>query len=607
MNGFMGKILEINLSTSQIKTTRLNEKTARKYLGGSGLGAKILYDETGPETNPLGPENILIFSTGPVTGTLGFNSNRFEVSAKSPHTGLIGEASCGGTWGGMFKKTGYDALIFRGKSERPVYLMLTEEKAVLKDAAVLWGKDTFQTQRELRQVEGDKVEVASIGPSGENLIKIASIIADGAHGRAAGRCGLGAVMGSKMLKAVVVKGAIKVEPAEPDKIREINNSIKDSMKFDSAAMREAGTTCAVDIFEEIGNLPIRNWYQGRWPEGAERLKGYTTRETHRIKDYRCGNCPIACGKIVKAKGGVYDGEEVAAPEYETVGLMGSNLLIDDYDAVVKENEICNRYGVDTIAAGNTIAAAMEAYERGLITKEQTDGLDLRFGNAEAAILATEKLCLNEGNLGPLLSGGVREFAEKVGPIAKEFAMHVKGLEVAAHDPRANFSLALAYATSNRGACHLSFTQDYEEAHVADLGVAPTEGRFSPNKAALVAKMQDWSCLFDSLCICKFARYGGLMVSQTLGYLNASTGWNMTLEEFLKTGERIFNLKRMYIIKHGISRKDDTLPLRLLTHKRGGGTDKVPPFNVMLSEYYEYRGWDEFGIPKEEKLRELELM
>ncbi len=607
MEGYYNRLIEIDLSSGFKNVKEIGKDVLQKYIGGSGLGARILYDSTGPQTDPLGPENVMIWATGPVSATAGFNSDRFEVVSKSPQSGIYGEASCGGKWGSRFKKTGYDAIVVKGKADFPVYLKISDQEIEIKSAENLWGLDTFQTQRILKELEGKSCEVACIGPSGEKMVRIAAIIADGAHGRAAGRCGLGAVMGSKNLKAVVVAGSSSPDIHNQDQIKEINKSLNKSMKEEAAGMREAGTTCALDFFEEIGNLPIKNWYQGNWPEGAEKIKGYTTVKTHNLKNYACGKCPIACGKVGTAKGGPYDGEKVAAPEYETVGLMGANLLIDDYDVILKENEICNRYGVDTIAAGNTIAAAMEAFEKGILSKEDTEGIDLRFGNGEAALEALEKLCNAEGRLGKLLCDGVRSFAEKTGPGVAEFAQHVKGLEFPAHDPRANFSLALAYATSNRGACHLSFTQDYEEAFVENLGVEASEGRFSPKKAAIVARMQDWSCLFDSLCICKFARYGGLMVQHTLDYLNASTGWNMSVEDFLKTGERIFNLKRLYNQRHGISRKDDTLPPRILTHRRGGGTNELPPLNLMLSDYYEFRGWDETGRVSEQKKQELELV
>ncbi len=606
MKGYHGKYLDIDLTKGTVDTVDITEEFARTWIGGSGFGAKMLYDLTGPDTDPLGPDNVMIWATGPVSATAGFNSDRFEIVGKSPQSGIYGEASCGGKWGSRFKKTGYDAIIVRGKADAPVYLKVSDEEVSIKPAGTYWGKDTFMTQRELKAAEGKGCEVACIGPSGENLIRVAAIIADGAHGRAAGRCGLGAVMGSKNLKAVVVAGNTIPEIADADRVKQINKSLNKSMKEDAAGMHEAGTTCALDFFEEVGNLPIKNWYQGNWPEGAERIKGYTTIKTHNLGNYACGKCPIACGKTGTAKGGPYDGEQIAAPEYETVGLMGSNLLIDDYDVILKENEICNRYGIDTISAGNTLAVAMESFEKGLLTLEDTDGIELCFGNGAAALQALEKMCRREGKLGEMMADGARSFSQKIGPEAEAFTQQVKGLELPAHDPRANFSLALAYATSNRGACHLSFTQDYEEAYVENLGVEASEGRFSPKKAAIVARMQDWSCLFDSLCICKFARYGGLMVQHTLDYMNASTGWNMTVEDFLKTGERIFNLKRLYNQRIGLSRKDDTLPERILTHRRGGGTNELPPFGTMLEDYYRFRGWNENGLVSADKIKELGL-
>lgn len=606
MKGYHGKYLDINLGTGSFEVVELSDDIAKQYIGGSGLGARFLYDLTGPETDPLGEENVMIWATGPATAGGGFNSDRFEVVSKSPQSGIYGEGSCGGKWGSRFKKTGYDAVIIRGKAEKPTYLMLSDEGYELKDASEYWGVDTFKTQKMLKEVEGKGTEVACIGTSGENMNRIASIVADGAHGRVIGRCGLGAVMGSKNLKAFVVAGNSNPEIADSDWIKRINKSLMKPMKEDAAGMRDGGSPCAVDFFEEIGNLPIKNWYQGKWEEGAAKITGLNTVKTHNLKNYACGKCPIACGKIGKAKDGPYDGQEIAAPEYETVGLMGANLLIDDYDVILKENELCNRYGIDTIAAGNTIAVAMEAFEKGILSLEDTDGIDLSFGNGKAAIQALEKMCKREGKLGDMMADGARAFSEKLGSEAEAFTMQVKGLEFPSHDPRANFSLALAYATSNRGACHLAFSQDYEEEYVDQLGVEKTEGRFSPKKAPIVAKMQDWAVLFDSLCICKFARYGGMMLQETVDYLNASTGWDMSTEEFLKTGERIFTLKRLYNEREGLTAKDDTMPERILTHRRGGGTNELPPFPEMLKEYYEYRGWDENGIVSAEKIEELDL-
>ncbi len=604
--GYMGKIARVDLSRKKIEIIELDDAFARKYIGGSGFGAKFLYDETGPETDPLGPDNLLIFATGPVTGTKAFNSDRFEVITKSPKSGMYGEANCGGRWGSRFKKCGFDALVIKGCSDKPVYLDISDGDISINEASDLWGLDTFKTHSILKEKNGDKSEVACIGPSGEMMMPIAAIIADGRHGRAAGRSGVGAVMGSKKLKAVVVNGTREIETADVDLITSTNKAVLPTMRTDAKALTEAGTACSLDLFEEIGNLPIKNWYQGNWQPAVDNLTGYASIAKTKVKDYGCGNCPIRCGKVTLTKGGEYDGVDVAAPEYETVALMGSNCLIDDYDTIVKQNEICNAYGVDTIAAGNIIAFAMEAYERGILTDEHTGGMDLSFGNADSAKKLLETVVKKEGFLGDLFKTGIRDAAKKLGKNSEEFALNVKNQEIPAHDPRANFSLAINYATSNRGACHLTFSQDYEEGNVPKLGAPDQKGRFSPDKAVYSARMQDWATMFDSLCLCKFARYGGVMIDECLNYLNGSTGWDFTAEEFIQAGERLFNLKRMYNVRHGASRKDDQLPLRMQTHRRGGGTNELPPFNIMLNEYYQARGWDDMGIPHEEKLKELQL-
>lgn len=607
LKGYMGKILHADLTSGKIFTENLDPKTARLFLGGSGLGTKILFRKTDKDTDPLGPENVIVFAVGPVTGSGAWNSDRFHVVSKSPLTGIIGEASAGGYWGGKFKKCGYDALIITGASAKPVYISISDEKAEIKDAAGVWGKDTFETTDILKGAEGKNAKAAVIGQAGENLVRFANIISDGRHGRASGRCGLGAVMGSKKLKAVVVNGTLPLDLDDKERIKKTNQGLRESMARDAKALTEAGTACALDAFEALGNMPIKNWYQGLWTEGAAKITGYTFAKTLMKKHYSCGSCMIKCGSVVESLGGPYDGQEIAGPEYETVALMGANLLIDDLKVIIKANELCNRFGMDTISTGGTIGFCMEAWEHGLLTPETTGGINLAWGNGEAAIAVIEAIAENKTPFGKSLSYGVRKAAADLGGKAREFAQEVKGLELPAHDPRANFTLAVAYATNSRGACHLNFTQDYEDAEIAGFGIPKQLGRLTTEyKGAFTAKMQDWACVFDSLCLCKFGRYGGLMVRESLEYLNAATGWDFSIEEMLATGERIFNLKRMYNNRNGISRKDDTLPPRILLHKRGGGTDKLPPLNLMLNEYYAARGWDEFGYPGKDKIRQLDL-
>ncbi len=608
MYGYMGKILRINLSTGEIFEDALNMDVARSFIGGSGLGAKILSDETDPSTNPLEPENILVFATGPLNGTGLFNSDRFDVVSKSPLTGIFAESSAGGYWSVKFKRCGYDALVIKGKASTPVYISIKDKSVEIKDAKSIWGKDTFDSTDLLKEAEGSDSKVAVIGKAGEKQVLISSIITDGIHGRALGRCGLGAVMGSKNLKAVVVNGSIKVDVYNKEKIKEISKKMSVIIKKDMGAMLDAGTGNGLQASEELGNLPIKNWYQGSWPEGAKKTTGYTMTKTHLKKTYSCGSCMIKCGRIVKVVGGPHDGKETAGPEYETLSLLGANLLNDNLSSIIKANELCNRYGLDTISVGGVIGFAMELWERGMISENDTGGVKAEWGSCDAI----EQLIIQIGekqSFGELLGQGVKRAAKKFGGIAKEFAAEVKGLEPPAHDGRAKLTAAVGMATSARGACHLSgFAHDFEEGAVlADLGTPILENRFTEEgKSENVFQMQNLMGMLDSLTVCKFALFGGLTVDPLIEAINASTGWNMDREEFFRTGERIFTIKRLYNAKLGISGKDDTLPLRMLRHKRGGGTNLLPHLNNLLNDYYLYRGWDEFGIPKPEKVKELNL-
>ncbi len=608
MKGYMGKILRVNLTDREISQEILEEDAAWLFIGGCGLGTKILIEETGPETDPLGPENVLIFATGPLNGSALFNSDRFDLVSKSPLTGIYAESSAGGYWGNKFKRTGYDALVVKGASDKPVYINITDEKVEIKDASGLWGKDTFDTTDMLKKLEGESARAAVIGEAGEKQVLISCIITDGLHGRALGRCGLGAVMGSKMLKAVVVNGNKQIEMDSPEQIRNISKKMSGIIKNDMKAMKDAGTANGLQASEELGNLPIKNWYQGSWPEGAAKTTGYALSETLLSGTYNCGSCMIKCGRKVIAAGGRHDGKEVAGPEYETMGLLGANLLNDDIPTILKANELCNSYGLDTISAGGVLGFAMEAWERGLINENDTGGIKLEWGSREAIISMLEQIGENK-LFGAVLGQGVKRASESLGGIASEFAAEVKGLEPPAHDGRAKYTAAIGMATSARGACHLSgFAHDFEEGAVLkDLGSPPLTDRFTTEgKADNVVRMQNLMGMLDSAVACKFALFGGLTVDSLIDAINAVTGWDMGRDEFFKTGERIFNLKRLYNIRMGISRKDDRLPVRMMNHRRGGGTDMLPPLNIMLNEYYRLRGWDELGLPSIEKTEELGL-
>ena len=608
MTGYMGKLLRVDLTKGSITEELTDEAVMRQYLGGSGLGAKLLFDLTTRDTDPLSPDNALIFATGPLTGTALFNSDRFELVTKSPLTGIFAEASAGGFWASRFKTCGYDALVVTGASPSPVYLNITDEGAEIKDAADLWGQETFETDRILREREGKQARACVIGPAGENLVNIACVITDGKHGRVLGRCGVGAVMGSKRLKAVVAKGTKSVPVADPEAIKAINKRMTVLIKDGMAGMKETGTGGGLEASEELGNLPIRNWGQGSWKEGAVRTTGMTMTRERLKKSYSCGRCIISCGRVVEAKGGPYDGQEVAGPEYETLGLMGTNLMNDDLDVVIKANELCNRYGLDTISAGGVIGFAMEAAELGLIEAGKFGGVPVEWGNAETIFGLLGQIARREG-LGALIGQGVRKAAAELGPMAAEIAAEVKGLEPPAHDGRAKFTAAIGMATSARGACHLSgFAHDFEEGAILDdLGSPALTDRFTPvGKAENVFRMQNLMGLIDSAVTCKFPLFGGLTVNPLISAINAATGWDVDRDEFFRTGERIFNIKRLYNNRLGITRKDDTLPLRMLKKVRGGGTSHLPPLEDMLHEYYEYRGWDEFGRPTEAKVAELGL-
>ena len=603
------KIAQIDLDKEQISYLKLEEKDVKKFIGGSGLGAKLLYEYTNHQTDPLSPENVLIFMTGPFTGTKMFSSDRFEVITKSPLTGIYAESDCGGKWGEEFKKCGLDGMIIQGKSENPVRLVIKDDQITIEDASDLWGKDTFEVDELLKEKVDVNARSVCIGIAGERLVKIASIMNEGEVGRAAGRAGVGAVMGSKNLKAITVSGNKEVEIAHEKELNEFIKEVTPHMVKVSEKLRAHGTSRDVELYEEIGDLPIKNWYEGNWKEGAKKISGPTMTKNILTGRYYCGKCVIGCGREVEIKDGPYKGQKGAGPEYEAIGMFGSNCLIDDLSVIFKAQEVCNRYGLDSISAGSLMSFCIEAYERDLINTEDTGGLEMTWGNGDAIIKMLKKVAYRE-DIGKLLGEGIVKASEEIGGNSSEFAMHVKGLDVPAHDPRAKVSLALGYATSPRGACHVAgFTHNLEYASsLPDLGYPETLDRFeTKGKAKMVADMQDLMSLFDSLHLCKFTLFAGMSVEPLLKCLNLITGWHITKEEFLKTGERIFNLKRLYDVREGISRKDDTLPARLLTHPRGGGSgDNLPHLNEMLRDYYRVRGWDELGIPTKEKIKELDL-
>jgi aldehyde:ferredoxin oxidoreductase len=610
MFGFTGRLLHIDLNTTVRSTKDLDETVARQYLGGSGLAAHILSSMRW-EVDPLGPENRLVFIAGPLTGTPAPLCSRYSVCAKSPLTGVWGEAHASGFWGPELKAAGLDGIILEGKADRPVYLWIKDGKVEIKNARHLWGKDTFETEDEIREELGDKnIRVACIGPAGEKLSRIAAIIND--HGRAAARCGIGAVMGSKNLKAIAVKGTQEIKVAKLKELRQLAGKLVKLARESTAGkyLKEFGTAGGMDPFHEFGDVPVKNWKQSFWEEGCHKVSGQAITETILTGRSACKRCPIGCGRLIELKEGPYKGLKGKGPEYETAAAFGPLCLNDDLPAVAKANDLCNRYGLDTISTGAVIAFAFECYEEGLITKKETDGIELNWGNAASIVKMVEKIGRREG-LGNLLAEGCKRAAEKIGKGADKFAFHIKGLELPMHDPRAFSSWAVAYGTSNRGACHIQAPTFWVERGLSfpAIGLDDPGDRFaSEGKGRLTRIFQDFCEVVESAGICKFALYGDFHSHHVLSLLRCATGWDLELDEMMKIGERSFNLKRLINVKCGISKKDDILPERILALRLldGGTKGHLPDQEKMLKDYYRERGWDEDGIPTSEKLRELSL-
>lgn len=611
MKGIWNKIIRVNFTENIISIESLDESIWRKYLGGSGLGAKMLYDEVDPKIDPLGEENKIYFFTGPFCGSSIPTSGRHGAVSKSPLTNGFAESDIGGYWGFELKRAGFDGIILEGKADKPVYVYIDNDDVSIRDAGNLWGKGTIDTDELLKEELGQDIQVMVIGQGGEKLVRYASIMTDGKDSRALGRCGIGAVMGSKNVKAVVVKGSKDVQFSNPELLKESIKEVALGIREKGTGLNKFGTAGGVIGHESYGNFPLKNWELGRWEEGAQKISGQRMSETILTGKYRCKTCIIGCGRVVKIDEGPYKGVEGGGPEYETLGMLGGMCLVDNLEAIAYGNQLCNQYGIDTISTGASIAFAMEIFEKGIISEEDTDGLELKFGDEEILIQLIKMIGEREG-FGKVLGEGVRMAAEIIGGNAVEYAIHVKGLEPPAHDARAYNGLALSYATSNRGACHVAgFTHGYERTNTfPELGYDKPHDRHQVDgKAEFVIKFQNLMGVVDSIKVCKFAISSGMKIKSLLDWLNYVVGWDdYTQEELLKAGERIYNVKRLFNVGCGMSRKDDTLPLRHQTFKREGEglIVNLPPIGRMLSDYYQIRGWDEIGIPTNKKIEELEI-
>ena len=607
--GYVGKILKIDLTSEKIDVIRTeNYFNIDLFIGGKGLAAYTLWKELKTGIDPFSEDNLLVFATGPLTGTL-CPGTRMCIATKSPLTGLFCDSYVGGHLGAEIKMAGYDAVIIGGKSEKPVYIWIHDENVEICNAENLWGLDTFRTEEMIRKEKGDMtIRVACIGPAGEKLVRFAHVNVD--RYRQAGRGGTGAVMGSKNLKALAVKGtgAIPIYNVEEfiEKAKEAHRAVLENET--AKARKRWGTARTIIFTADQDLLPTRNFREATF-EAAENLSAEVLEKKFWIKHKACHSCPINCGKLGVVRSGRYAGTVVEGIEYETLALIGANCGIGNYEAVAYANLLCDMLGLDTISTGNVIAFAMECYEEGILTEKETEGLKLNFGNEESAIRLIEKIARREG-LGDLLAEGVKRASEKLNSRCRRFAMHVKGLELPGYDVRASPGMSLAYITADRGGCHTrSWPISYEISGKAPDGTVID--RYSTEKRAYIVKrQQDETTACDTLVACWFLKTA-VGNERYVGMLNAAAGMELTVEEFLAVGERIWNLTRLFNIREGLRKEDENLPDRAFEDPIPSGIAKgrkleKSQLEYMLREYYAIRGWDENGIPRKEKIKQLKL-
>lgn len=609
MYGYAGTILKVDLKTRKILKESLSEELIKGYIGGLGVSARILYDILKPNIDAYSPENVIIFATGPAQGTLIPGSGRGVFVAKSPLTERIFNSNIGGYLANELKYAGYDLLIITGKSENPVYLVIDDGNVEIKNASHLWGKTTYESQEIIKEELGDRsFQVACIGPAGENLVRYSAIIH---HVRAAGRGGLASVMGSKNLKAFAVRGTKNIEVPDMEAIIEFYKEIAEKCKK-HPFLPAYGTPALLGTINKIGCLGTKNW-QGELFEGADNIDGYTTIPKHKLYDIACMVCPLRCGKIQKIDSGKYAGAVAKGPEYETLYSLGSLVCVDDFGALVSAAELCDKYGLDTISTGVAIAFAMECYEKGVLTREDTEGIDLKFGDGDVVNEMVKRIAFRKGLLGNLLAEGVKKASEFIGCGSQFFAMHFKGLEVAGHSPRGLKGWALGYSVGWRGGSH-------HDGRVHDVEYSRTleERAFKvDDKPEIVYKTVCRVVLEESLITCRMygGYYGSKEPSEThVKILKLTTNLDFTLEDLWKTARRIRTLIRCLEVRDGFDRKDDinAPPLRVLYEPIPGGPSKgvypsLSEFRFMVDKFYELMGWDiKTGKPKQEVLKELGL-
>jgi aldehyde:ferredoxin oxidoreductase len=597
------RILRVNLSNGNVVKEPLPEGLVRQWLGGKGIGTWLLYSELKPRTDPLSHENKLIFATGPATGTI-VPHKGFILCYKSPLTGIYGSSSCGGFFGDELKRAGYDAIIVEGRVKKLAYIWINDEEVQIRGAEHLWGKDTFETNNIIKEELGDEeIKVARIGIAGEKLVKFASIMTDYSH--TAGRCGPGAVMGSKNLKAIAIRGTRTIEVAKIDELIEFMRQFLETVKKTPATSTSYpiwGTPGAINGANLMGVFPTRYFHKGAL-KAFEKINAETIRKRIVIKDKACYSCPVNCAKIVRVGEGPYAGAAIEGPDYETLYSLGGLPEINDVEAIVATQELCDKLGMDAMTAGNVVAFAMDCYDKHIITSKDTDGVELTFGNREALVQMIEKIGKRIG-FGDVLAEGVRGAAERIDNGAEFLAVHIKGLDPAGYDGRGLKGVGLAFAVSDRGADHLTGSMHTYEMR-GDLDRLTYEG-----KAVFLKDCEERFAVFDSMVLCRFLRdvYHWSTLAKIVPLL---TGFEINENELKVIGERIVNLARAFNVREGIHRKDDYWPERFFNEplpdaaSKGQVLDREK-FDEMLNEYYALRGWDKDGIPGKERLEKLGL-
>ena len=611
---YAGSYLKVDLTAGFHHAVPISDTKVRTWLLGSGLAAKLYYEEMDPGLDPLAPASSLYIFNGVLTGTFAPTGCRSTWCGKSPLTGIWNESNLGNFWGAELRACDYDGLVITGRSETPVYLYINaaDDQIELRDATHLWGQDYFETANRLLEETHPKAQIAGIGQAGERLVKIAGVLSGPADlVRTAGRGGMGALMGSKHLKAIVLRGG-RIKPEYPD-VRGFRDTVKEQnnyIKENSLGMSTYGTSGGLVACEIKGDTAFKNWSLGNWPE-VEKISGQTIHDTIKVKHTHCFACPIGCGHQEEATEGAYRSPLGKGLEYETLAGLGGNCQVSDLGALSLANSLCNRYGLDTISTSGVIAFAMEAYEKQLIDTRDTGGVELRFGDPEALLAMIHKIALRE-DIGRLLGEGVRAAAAAIGHGAADFAVHVKGLEVAYHDPRAFVSMAVNYATAARGGCHLESASYWNGfgLTVPDLGYPePLPHHESTHEQVRLAyDFQNFASVYNPLGLCKFIIKGKIGPERLAEIVNRALGWEWTTEDILVIGRRVFQLKRLINLRLGVTPADDVLPKRLAEEARpsGDAAGVLPDMDRMLTDYYQLRGWDQDGRPSAACLAELGL-